>query len=103
MSQESSIDSTLISKVVRLLNDYKACDEYSEEITQRLIKAREMLSRTVDERNEYADIATKLDSALKDMTTRKELLEKKLKRTRKIGIGISITSFIVGVLTILII
>ena len=103
MSQESSIDSTLISKVVRLLNDYKACEEYSEEITQRLIKAREMLSRVVDERNEYKDIAIELDSALKDMTSRKELLETKLKRTRKIGIGLGILSFIAGVLIVLII
>lgn len=92
------IDSIHITKIIRLINDYKACEEYSQDITDRLITAREMIGRLVSERDEYKEITIQLDDALKDMTARKEDLEKKLKRTRKIGIWASIGSFIGGIL-----
>ena len=100
MSQENSIDSTQISKVVRLINDYKACQEYSQDLELRLIEAKEIINRVVHERDEYKRLFNEVDSALKDMTSRKERLEKKLKRTRKIGVICSIVGFIGGVLLV---
>ena len=103
ISQQNSIDSTTISKIVRLINDYKACEEYSQDLELRLIEAKEIINRVVQERDEYERLFNEVDNALKDMTSRKERLEKKLKRTRKIGFVGSIVGFVGGVvLTVLI-
>ena len=101
ISQQNSIDSTQIDKIVRLINDYKSCQEYSEELETRLIDARDLIGRTVKERNEYKDLYSQLDDALKTMTSRKMKLERKLKRTRAIGIVGTIGGVIVGVLMVL--
>ena len=103
MSQENSIDSIQITKIVRLINDYKACVEYSEEIEERLTIAKEVLSRTVKERNEYLRLFDEVDNALNEMTARKNMLEMKLKRTRRIGVIGSIGGFFVGVFIIILI
>lgn len=103
ISQTNSIDSTTVTKIVRLINDYKACVEYSEEIEERLITAREILSRTVSERNEYKRLYNDVDNALKEMTERKERLERKLKRTRRWGVFGSIGGFLAGVLVFVLI
>jgi len=100
-SQQNSIDSTQIDKIVRLINDYKSCQEYSQELETRLIDARNLIGRTVKERNEYKDLYSQLDEALKTMTSRKMKLERKLKRTRTIGIVGTIGGLIVGVLLVL--
>lgn len=102
-SQQNCLDSIQTTKIVRLINDYKACVEYSEEIEERLITARELLSRVVQERDEYARLFNEVDSALKKMTARKEKLERKLKRTRQLGIGATIVSFLAGVLVVVLI
>ena len=103
ISQESLIDSTTISKIVRLVNDYKACDEYSQDLEVRLVEAKEIINRVVIERNEYERLFDEVDSALKDMTSRKEKLERKLKRTRKIGIIGSIVGFFGGVVLVVVV
>ena len=100
MSQENSIDSTQISKIVRLINDYKACNEYSHDLELRLVEAKEIINRVVHERDEYKRLFNDVDTSLKDMTSRKERLEKKLKRTRKIGVIGSIVGFIGGVVLV---
>ena len=84
-----------------MINDYKSCQEYSEELETRLIDARDLIGRTVKERNEYKDLYSQLDDALKTMTSRKMKLERKLKRTRAIGIVGTIGGVIVGVLMVL--
>ena len=96
----SQLDSTYISKIVRLVNDYKACDEYSQDLEVRLVEAKEIIDRVVIERNEYERLFDEVDNALKEMTSRKERLERKLKRTRKIGIIGSIVGFVGGVILI---
>ena len=103
MSQENCLDSTQISKIVRLINDYKACEEYSQDLELRLIDAKEIINRVVQERDEYKRLFNEVDSALKKMTLRKERLEKKLKRTRKIGVVGSIVGFIGGVVLVVLI
>ena len=100
-SQQNSIDSTQIDNIIRLINDYKSCQEYSEELENRLIDARDLIGRTVKERNEYKDLYSQLDEALKTMTSRKMKLERKLKRTRAIGIIGTIGGLIVGFLAVL--
>jgi hypothetical protein len=67
-----------------------------------LITARELLSRTVDERNEYSRLYDEVNEALKEMTVRNEKLERKLKRTRRIGVIGTVSGLIVGVLVVLI-
>ena len=84
-----------------MINDYKSCQEYSEELETRLIDARYLIGRTVKERNEYKELYSQLDEALKTITSRKMKLERKLKRTRAIGIVGTIGGFIVGVLVVL--
>ena len=84
-----------------MINDYKSCTEYSEELENRLIDARDLIGRTVKERNEYKELYSQLDEALKTMTSRKMNLERKLKRTRAIGIVGTIGGVIVGVLMVL--
>jgi flagellar capping protein FliD len=84
-----------------LINDYKSCEEYSSELETRLIDARDLIGRTVKERNEYKELYSQLDEALKTMTSRKMKLERKLKRTRTIGIVGTIGGLIVGVLLVL--
>ena len=101
ISQQNSIDSTQIDNIIRLINDFKACEEYSQELETRLIDARDLIGRTVKERNEYKDFYSQLDEALKTMTSRKLNLERKLKRTRAIGIVGTIGGFIFGVLVVL--
>ena len=101
ISQQNSIDSTQIDNIIRLINDYKSCQEYSEELETRLIDARDLIGRTVKERNEYKGLYSQLDEALKIMTSRKLNLERKLKRTRAIGIVGTIGGVIVGVLMVL--
>ena len=103
ISQQNSIDSTTISKIVRLINDYKACEEYSQDLELRLLEAKEIINRVVIERNEYKRLFNDVDSALKDMTSRKERLEKKLKRTRRIGVVGSIVGFIGGVVLVVVV
>ena len=102
ISQQNSIDSTQIDNIIRLINDYKSCQEYSEELETRLIDARDLIGRTVKERNEYKELYSQLDEALKTITSRKMKLERKLKRTRAIGIVGTIGGFIVGVLVVFI-
>ena len=102
ISQKNYIDYTTISKIVRLINDYKACEEYSQDLELRLVEAKEIINRVVEERNEYELLFDEVDKALKEMTSRKERLEKKLKRTRKIGVIGSIVGFIGGILFVLI-
>ena len=87
---------------MRLINDYKACEEYSQDIELRLVEAKEIINRVVIERDEYKRLFDEVDSALKEMTSRKEKLEKKLKRTRQIGVIGSIVGFIGGILFVLI-
>ena len=101
MSQENLIDSTQITKIVRLINDYKACQDYSEALEVRLIEAKEIIIRVVNERDEYERLFVEVDNALKDMTERKDQLEKKLKRTRKIGVIGSIVGFVGGVVLVI--
>ena len=84
-----------------MINDYKALDEYSSELETRLIDARDLIGRTVKERNEYKELYSQLDEALKTMTSRKMKLERKLKRTRTIGIVGVIAGFIAGILVVL--
>jgi len=84
-----------------LINDYKSCQEYSQELETRLIDARDLIGRTVKERNEYKDLYSQLDDALKTMTSRKMKFERKLKRTRAIGIVGTVGGLIVGVLVVL--
>ena len=84
-----------------MINDYKSCQEYSEELETRLIDARDLIGRTVKERNEYKDLYSQLADALNTMTSRKMKLEKKLKRTRTIGIVGTIGGLIVGFLAVL--
>ena len=84
-----------------MINDYKSCEEYSSELETRLIDARDLIGRTVKERNEYKDLYSQLDDALKTMTSRKLNLERKLKRTRTIGVVGTIGGLIVGVLLVL--
>jgi len=84
-----------------LINDYKSCTEYSEELETRLIDARNLIDRTMYERDEYKDLYSQLDEALKTMTSRKMKLERKLKRTRAIGIVGTVGGLIVGVLLVL--
>ena len=84
-----------------MINDYKSCTEYSEELENRLIDARDLIGRTVKERNEYKGLYSQLDDALKIMNSRKMKLERKLKRTRAIGIFGTIGGFIFGVLVVL--
>ncbi|MEX0940080.1 MAG: hypothetical protein WDZ41_01870 [Candidatus Babeliales bacterium] len=103
ISQGSLIDSTTISNAIRLLADFKACEEYSSEIETRLISARELIGRLVVERNELVSITDELDNALKQMTIRKEKLERKLKRTRIIGVVGVVGGLIVGVLLVFLI
>ena len=100
-SQENSIDSTQIDNIIRLINDYKSCTEYSEELETRLIDARNLIDRTMYERDEYKYLYSQLDEALKTMTSRKMKLERKLKRTRAIGIVGTVGGLIVGVLLVL--
>lgn len=100
LSQQNSIDSIQINQIVRLINDYKACDEYSSELELRLIDARELIDKTVIERDEYKLTAEQLDETLKTITSRKLNLERKLKRTRTIGILGTIGGLIVGVLVV---
>ena len=97
------MDSVYISRVVRLINDFKACTEYSDELESRLTTARDLIDRTQTERDEYKSIAEDLDKALIESNRRKEDVERKLKRTRKIGIIGTISGFILGVLGILLI
>ena len=99
-SQQNSIDSTQIDNIIRLINDYKSCQEYSQELETRLIDARDLIGRTVKERNEYKDLYSQLDEALKTMTSRKMKLERKLKRTRTIGIVGTVGGFILGILAV---
>ena len=103
MSQENYLDSIQITKIVRLINDYKACEEYSQDLELRLVEAKEIINRVVIERNEYKRLFNEVDSALKEMTTRKERLEKKLKRTRRIGVVGSIVGFIGGVVLVVVV
>ena len=84
-----------------MINDYKSCQAYNEELETRLIDARDLIGRTVKERNEYKDLYSQLDEALKTMTSRKMKLERKLKRTRAIGIVGTIGGLIVGFLAVL--
>ena len=98
ISQQNSIDSTQIDNIIRLINDYKALDEYSSELENRLIDARDLIDRTMYERDEYEYLYSQLDDALKTMTSRKLNLENKLKRTRTIGIVGTIGGLIVGIL-----
>jgi hypothetical protein len=84
-----------------LINDYKSCEEYSEELETRLIDARNLIDRTAYERDEYEYLYSQLDDALKTMTSRKLNLERKLKRTRAIGIIGTIGGLIVGFLAVL--
>jgi len=88
---------------VLLINDFKACAEYSKELENRLVTAKEIIDRTTIERDEYKYILDNLNEALKESNERKEKLQRKLKRTRKIGVIGTITGFIVGVLAVLII
>ena len=81
-----------------MINDYKSCQEYSSELETRLIDARDLIGRTVKERNEYKGLYSQLDDALKIMNSRKMKLERKLKRTRTIGIVGTIGGLIVGIL-----
>jgi len=97
------VDSAYVTQVNMLIRDYKACKEYSTELEERLITARELLSRTTNERDEYERLYDEVDNALKEMTERNAKMERKLKRTRKIGIGATICSFIVAVLVVLVI
>ena len=97
------LDSAYISKVVLLINDFKACAEYSKELENRLVTAKEIIDRTTIERDEYKYILDNLNEALKESNERKEKLQRKLKRTRKIGVIGTITGLIVGVLAVLII
>ena len=103
MSQESCLDSTQISKIIRLINDYKACEEYNQDLELRLVEAKEIINRVVIERNEYKRLFNDVDTALKKMTSRKERLEKKLKRTRRIGVVGSIVGFIGGVVLVVVV
>ena len=100
-SQQNSIDSTQIDNIIRLINDFKSCKEYSKEIEVRLIKSRELLTRCVGERNEYKELYSQLYDALKTMTSRKMNMEIKLKRTRTIGIIGTVGGFILGILAVL--
>lgn len=97
------MDSVYISRVVRLINDYKACEEYSQEIEERLISARELIGRLVIERNELSAINEQLDNSLKTMTIRKEKLERKLKRTRVFGVVGTVVGTVGGVLLVVLI
>ena len=101
MSQTSLIDSTQITKIVRLINDYKACEEYSQDLELRLVEAKQIISRVVNERDEYERLFVEVDSALQEMTARKYQLERKLKRTRKIGVIGSIVGFVGGVVLVI--
>jgi len=101
ISQENLIDSIQIDKIVRLINDFKACEEYSQELELRLIDARTLIGRTVKERNDYKYLVEELDQALSDMTSRKLNIENNLKRTRAFGIFGTIGGFIVGVFVVL--
>ena len=103
ISQQNSIDSTTISKIVRLINDYKACEEYNQDLELRLVEAKEIIKRVVIERDEYKRLFDEVDKALKEMTSRKERLEKKLKRTRRIGVVGSIVGFIGGVVLVIVV
>ena len=86
-----------------LINDFKACNEYSKELENRLITAREIIDRTTIERDEYKYILDNLNEALKESNERKEKLQRKLTRTRKIGVIGTIGGLILGVLAVLII
>lgn len=103
ISQTNSIDSIQTTKIVRLINDFRACKEYSSELESRLKTARKLLSRASEERDEYARLYDEVDSALKEMTARNENLKGKLTRTRKIGIIGTIGGIVVGFLVVLII
>ena len=97
-SQQNSIDSTTINQIVRLINDFKACKEYSAELEQRLIRSRDLLTRCVDERDDYKHLYEQLDSMVSESNNRKEQLERKLNRTRWIGL---IISCIIGIVLLI--
>lgn len=75
---------------MRLINDYKACKEYSEELEERLKEARLTITSLKDERIESDSLVFELDNALKGMEQKKHQLNKKLKRTRIIGIIVGV-------------
>jgi DNA repair exonuclease SbcCD ATPase subunit len=103
MSQTNSIDSTTISKVVRLINDYKSCKEYTDSLEVRLKECDVIVDRLKIERNNYNEIIKEYDSMVEEINARNNTLERKLKRTRRIGIFGTIGGFIVGVILIILI
>ncbi len=54
------------------------------------------------ERDNYNQIVTEYDSMVKEINARNDTLERKLKRTRKIGIFGTIGGFIIGIVAVLI-
>ena len=99
----TQIDSVYVSKVVRLLNDYKACNELTDSLKARINECDMLVDRMRYERDEYAYIVDQYDSMLKEINERNTTLERKLTRTRKIGVIGTIGGLILGVLAVLII
>ncbi len=103
ISQKNSIDSTTISKVVRLINDYKSCVEYTDSLEARLKQCDVIVDRLRLERDSYNEIVAEYDSMVKEINARNDKLERKLKRTRRIGIFGTVGGFVAGVLVLFII
>ena len=101
ISQTDSTYAIPTDKIIRLLADVDVCEEYSEELEIRLIDARIIIDRSLIERNEYEALYNRIDLALSNMTSRKMKLERKLKRTRTIGIIGTVGVFILGILAVL--
>ena len=104
--EQKESDSTLvplwyIDYVNELIGDYLACEGYNLEIHNKLIEAEKLKNKYKGHSENYRKSIISLKDALKEMTSRKLNLERKLKRTRTIGIVGTIGGLIVGVLLVL--
>lgn len=110
-------DSTYFADVVKLLHDFELVSEklekeqhysdslltYANELEYRLRAVKSQLDDQKEVSEEYLSLYNDVDSMLKEINERNTTLERKLKRTRRIGIGGAVLGFIVGILAVLII
>lgn len=107
MSQESLRDSTVISRTIRLINDYKACEVYTGQLEQSIEAYRRVNNLLREERDGFlsllSDCELVIEDYKKDLVATEERLARS-ERRRKIGrylySGIGATAATLIVLTI---
>ena len=99
---QRSIDSTLISKSILLIQDYKACQEINERLEHRLYIYEEKVKADQVTMNQADSVMMVQDTIITDLSDKNYELEQdvtKLKKRRKWwffgGLGLGLSAFLI--------